>query len=78
MVMSRGQNAGRSYSMKTDNSFIERVEEFEYLGTSLTDQNSVSSDVLRARSQIVTHHVTRHNTPIHNILSTAPQSLRRY
>jgi hypothetical protein len=21
-----------------------------------------------------THHVTRHNTPIHNILSTAPQS----
>jgi hypothetical protein len=25
------------------------------------------------RSQIVTHHVTRNNTPIHNILSTAPQ-----
>jgi hypothetical protein len=25
------------------------------------------------RSQIATHHVTRHNTPIHNILSTAPQ-----
>jgi hypothetical protein len=22
---------------------------------------------------IATHHVTRHNTPIHNILSTAPQ-----
>jgi hypothetical protein len=27
----------------------------------------VSSDVVRA------HHVTRHNTPIHNILSTATQ-----
>jgi hypothetical protein len=26
------------------------------------------SDVVRA-----THHVTRHNTPIHNILSTTPQ-----
>jgi hypothetical protein len=25
------------------------------------------------RSQIATHHVTRRNTPIHNILSTAPQ-----
>jgi hypothetical protein len=25
------------------------------------------------RSEIVTHHVTRHNTPIHNILSTASQ-----
>jgi hypothetical protein len=24
------------------------------------------------RSQIATNHVTRHNTPIHNILSTAP------
>jgi hypothetical protein len=23
--------------------------------------------------QIATHHVTRHNTPTHNILSTAPQ-----
>jgi hypothetical protein len=25
------------------------------------------------RSEIATHHVTRHNSPIHNILSTAPQ-----
>jgi hypothetical protein len=25
------------------------------------------------RSEIATHHVTRHNTPIHKILSTAPQ-----
>jgi hypothetical protein len=24
-------------------------------------------------SEIATHHVTKHNTPIHNILSTAPQ-----
>jgi hypothetical protein len=24
-------------------------------------------------SQIATHHVTRHKTPIHNILSTVPQ-----
>jgi hypothetical protein len=23
--------------------------------------------------EIATHHLTRHNTPIHNILSTAPQ-----
>ena len=28
----------------------------------------VSSDVVRGA-----HHVTKHNTPIHNILSTAPQ-----
>ena len=36
MIMSRDQNAGRSYSMKSDNSSIERVEEFKYLGTTLT------------------------------------------
>ena len=36
MIMSRDQNAGRSHSMKTDNSTIERVEEFKYLGTTLT------------------------------------------
>jgi hypothetical protein len=29
--------------------------------------------IFRERSEIATHHVTRHNTPIHNILSTAPQ-----
>jgi hypothetical protein len=29
--MARDQNAGRSHSMKTDNSSIERVEEFKYL-----------------------------------------------
>ena len=29
--------------------------------------------VLEAKSPIATHHVTRHNTPIHNILSSAPQ-----
>ena len=36
MVMSRDQNAGRSHSIKTDNSSFKRVEEFKYLGTTLT------------------------------------------
>jgi len=37
MVMFRDRNAGRGHSVKTDNSSIERVEEFKYLGTTLTD-----------------------------------------
>jgi len=41
MIMSRDRNAGRSHSMKTDNISIERVEDFKYLGTTLTNQNSV-------------------------------------
>jgi hypothetical protein len=43
VVMSRDQNAGRSHStcMKTDNSSFERVEEFKYLGTTLSNQNFI-------------------------------------
>jgi hypothetical protein len=36
MVMSRDRNAGRAHSVKIDNRPIERVEEFKYLGKSLT------------------------------------------
>jgi hypothetical protein len=36
--MSRERNAGRGDSVKIDNSSIERVEEFKYLGTMLSDQ----------------------------------------
>ena len=42
MTVSRDQNAGRSHSMKMYNNSIERVEEFKYLGTTLTNQNSTS------------------------------------
>ena len=45
MIMSRDQNAGRSYSMKIDNSSIERVEEFIYLGTTLINQNSIQEEI---------------------------------
>ena len=40
MVMSRDQNAGWRQNIKIDNSSFERVEEFKYLGTMLTNQNS--------------------------------------
>jgi hypothetical protein len=39
MVMSRHHDAGRSHSIKTENNSSERVEEFKYLGTTLTNQN---------------------------------------
>jgi len=45
MVMSRDQNAGRSYNMKLDNRPFEMVEEFRYLGTILTNQNSMQEAV---------------------------------
>ena len=41
MVMSRDKNAGRNHSVRIDNSTFEKVEEFKYWGTTLTNQNSV-------------------------------------
>ena len=45
MTVSRDQNARRLHSMKTDNSSIERVEEFKYLGTTITNQNSIQEEI---------------------------------
>jgi len=45
MVMSRDQNAERIHSVRTDNSTFERVEEFKYLGTALTNQNSTAEEM---------------------------------
>jgi len=45
MVISRGQNAGRINSVRTDNSTFERVEEFKYLGKTLTNQNSIAEEI---------------------------------
>jgi len=42
MVMSRDQNAGRIHSVRINNITFERVEEFKYLGKTLTHQNSIS------------------------------------
>jgi len=41
MVTSRDQDAGKSRSIKTDISSFERVEEFKYFRTTLTNQNSI-------------------------------------
>ena len=45
MVISREQNAGRIHSVRMDNSTFERVEEFKYLGTTLTNPNSISEEI---------------------------------
>ena len=38
--MSRDPNAGRSHNRKIDNNSFEMVEQVEYLGKTLTNQNS--------------------------------------
>jgi hypothetical protein len=41
MVMSQDQNAGRSHNNRS----FERVEQFKYLGTTLTNQNSIQGEI---------------------------------
>jgi len=45
MVISRGQNTGRSHNIKTDKNSLEKVEDFEYLGKALTNQNSIQEAI---------------------------------
>jgi len=45
MTVFRDQKAGRIHSRKMDNSPIERVEAFKYLGTTLTNQNSIQEEI---------------------------------
>ena len=62
--MSRDQNAGQSHSMKTDNNSIERVEEFKYLGTTLTHQNSIQEEIKsRLKSGNACYHSVRNLLP---------------
>jgi len=44
VTVSRDHKAGRIHSMKMDNSSFERVEELKYLGTTLTNQNSIQEE----------------------------------
>ena len=45
MGMSRDQNARQSHSMKIGNSSFEWMEKFQYLGTTLTNQNSIQEEI---------------------------------
>jgi hypothetical protein len=45
MVMSGGQNAGQNHNIKLDYKSFERVEQFKYLGTILTNRNSNQEEI---------------------------------
>ena len=45
VFMSRGQNEGRIHGIKIDNSSFKKVEDFKYLGTTLTNENSIQKEI---------------------------------
>jgi hypothetical protein len=51
--------------VKIDNSFIERVEEFKYLETTLTDQNSIQEEI---KSRLMLGNACYHS--VQNLLSS--------
>jgi len=65
MVISRDQNAGRNRSVRIDYSTFERVEEFKYLGTTLTIQNSIPEEI---KSRLRTGNACYHS--VQNLLSS--------
>jgi len=65
LVTSRDQNTGRIHSVRSDNSTFVRVEEFKYLGTTLTNENSIPEEIKsRLRSGNACYH------SVQNLLSS--------
>jgi len=66
MAMSRDQNAGRSHNIKIDNNPFERVEQFKYLGITLTNRNSFQEEI---KSRLRSGNACCHS--VHNLLSSS-------
>ena len=64
MVMFRDQNAGRNHNIKIYNSSLESVEEYKYLGTTLTNQNSMQEEI---KSRLKSGNICCHS--VQNLLS---------
>jgi hypothetical protein len=69
MVMSRDQSAELSYNIKTENRSFESVKEFKYLGTILTNQNSIQKEIkIRLKPGNACHQLVQ-NILSYNLLS---------
>ena len=64
--MSRDQNAERSHNIKRDIISFERVDEFKYLGITLTNQNSIQEEI---KSRFKSGSACYHTVP--NFLSSS-------
>jgi len=64
------QSAGQSHNIKTDDSSFEMAEEFKYLGTTLTNENSIQGEI---KSRFKSGNGCYHS--VQNLLSS---SLLRY
>jgi hypothetical protein len=68
MVMSRDQNAGQNGNIQTGNESFETVEQFKYLGKTLTNQNSIFMKKFKSR-------LKSGNACYHSVQNLLPSSL---
>jgi hypothetical protein len=73
MAMYREQNAGRSHSIKNDDSSLEMVEELEYLRKPLINQNYIQEEI---KSRLNSRNACYHS--VQNLLSFSllPKNLK--
>ena len=65
LVMSRDQHARQNHNTKVGNKSFESVEEFKYLGTTITNQFSIHEEINRLKSGNTFYHAVR------NLLSSS-------
>jgi hypothetical protein len=66
MALSRDQNVGQIHNIKINNSISERVEEFKYSGTTLTNKYSIEEYI---KSRLKLENACYHS--VQNILSSS-------
>jgi hypothetical protein len=64
--MTRDQNAGLSHNIRIYNSSFERVEEFKYFRTTVTNQNSIQEEI---KSSLNSGNVCYHS--VQNLMSSS-------
>ena len=64
--MYQDQNAGQNHSVRINKSTFERVEEFKYLGTTLTHQNFIAEEI---KSRLRLENACYHS--VQNLLSSS-------
>jgi hypothetical protein len=72
MAMFRDQNAGQNDNIRIDNKSFERVEQFKYLGTTLTNRNSIQEEITsRLKSGNACYHL------VQDLLSSSLPKIQR-
>jgi hypothetical protein len=66
MVISRDRNAEQNGNIQIGNKSVETVEQFKYLGTTLTNQNSIHEEI---KSRLKSGNACYHS--VQNLLSSS-------